>query len=50
MIKQIGIEARKELEIFFQKKVYLDLRVKTIANWRDKDQFLDQLGYQDFKK
>ncbi|MBA2258232.1 MAG: GTPase Era, partial [Acidobacteria bacterium] len=37
MIKQIGTEARKELEAFFGTKVFLDLRVKVDADWRDND-------------
>ncbi len=48
MIKKIGIEARKDIEELLNKKVYLDLRVKVIDNWREKDQFLDQMGYHDF--
>lgn len=48
MIKQIGTNARKELEQLFQKKVFLDLRVKVVANWKDKDQFLNQLGFKEF--
>ena len=48
MIKKIGIEARRDIEEFLNKKVYLDLRVKVVNNWRDKDQFLNQIGYQDF--
>ena len=48
MIKKIGIEARKDIEELFNKKVYLDLRVKVVDNWREKDQFLNQLGYEDF--
>lgn len=48
MIKKIGIEARKDIEELLNKKVYLDLRVKVIDNWREKDQFLNQLGYEDF--
>lgn len=48
MIKKIGIEARKDIEELLDKKVYLDLRVKVVENWRDKDQFLNQIGYQDF--
>jgi len=50
MIKKIGIHARKDIEQFLNKRVYLDLRVKTIQNWRDKDQFLNQIGYQEFNK
>lgn len=48
MIKKIGIEARKDIENLVSKKVYLDLRVKVIPNWRQKDQFLNSLGYIDF--
>lgn len=48
MIKKIGIEARKDIEQLLNKKVYLDLRVKVVNNWREKDQFLNQLGYEEF--
>ena len=48
MIKKIGVEARKDIEHLLNKKVYLDLRVKVIDNWRDKEQFLNQLGYEEF--
>lgn len=48
MIKNIGIQSRKEIENLLNKKVYLDLRVKVVDNWREKDQFLNQLGYKDF--
>ena len=48
MIKKIGIESRKDIEKLLDKKVYLDLRVKVVENWRDKDHFLNQIGYQDF--
>jgi GTP-binding protein Era len=44
MIKRIGTEARKELEAFFDTKVFLDLRVKVDPDWRDNDRSLDQLG------
>ena len=51
MVKRIGIEARKDIENFLDKKVYLDLRVKVIEKWRDKEQFLNQtLGYKDFNE
>jgi len=49
MIKKIGIEARKDIEKLLNKKIYLDLRVKVINNWREKEQFLNQLGYEDFE-
>ena len=49
MIKKIGIEARHDIEQYLDKKVYLDLRVKVVEKWRDKEQFLNQtLGYKDF--
>ncbi len=47
MIKKIGMEARKDIEELLAKKVYLDLRVKVVENWRDKEQFLNRLGYED---
>jgi len=47
MIKQIGTEARQELEAFFATKIFLDLRVKTRAGWREDSRVLDQLGVVD---
>jgi GTP-binding protein Era len=44
MIKAIGTDARKELEQFFQARVYLDLHVKVKADWREDDRTLDTLG------
>jgi GTPase len=44
MIKQIGTEARQDLERFFDCKVFLDLRVKVSPDWRDDERALDQLG------
>ena len=44
MIKKIGTEARKDLEAFFNCKVYLDLRVKVKPDWRDDERVLDDLG------
>ena len=44
MIKQIGTEARKELEASLDCKVYLDLRVKVKSDWRDDERVLDDLG------
>lgn len=44
-IKQIGIEARKDIENFIQKKVFLDLRVKVEENWRKDEQKLKHWGY-----
>jgi GTP-binding protein Era len=44
MIKQIGTEARHDLEGFFGTKVFLDLRVKVNPGWRDSDRALDDIG------
>ncbi|HEY7790550.1 MAG TPA: GTPase Era [Vicinamibacterales bacterium] len=44
MIKAIGTAARVDLEAFFQTRVYLDLRVKVRARWRDDERVLDELG------
>jgi GTP-binding protein Era len=44
MIKQIGTEARKELEASMRCKVYLDLRSKVKSDWRDDERVLDDLG------
>lgn len=49
MIKNVGILARKDIENLLGKKVYLDLKVKVVKNWRDKNSFLAQeLGFSDF--
>ena len=46
-IKRIGTEARKDLEKFFGKKVFLDLYVKVNKNWRSNDRQLKRFGYKD---
>ena len=48
MIKEIGTRARHDIEVYFDKKVYLDLFVKVIDKWRDKEKFLNMIGYKDF--
>ena len=48
-IKEVGIRARKEIEEYLGKKVYLDLFVKTIKKWRDKDKYLTEFGYNEFE-
>ena len=51
MIKRIGMKARQDIEHVLRKRVYLDLKVKVVPNWRDKDSFLnEQLGYKDFNE
>ncbi len=44
MIKAIGTAARKEMADFFQKKVFLDLRVAVREEWREDTRMLDRLG------
>ena len=44
MLKKIGSDARRDLEEYFSKKVFLSLYVKTIKNWRDREKYLQELG------
>ncbi|WP_438946694.1 GTPase Era [Sediminibacterium sp.] len=46
MIRQIGIKARKDIEAFVQKKIFLELFVKVRPKWRDNDLQLKEYGYQ----
>jgi GTP-binding protein Era len=50
MIKRLGIEAREELSEIIGTKVYLDLRVKVLRNWRRNEGFMRRLGYRFPKK
>jgi len=45
MIKQLGINARKAMEEFLQKKVHLELFVKVRPKWRDNENYLREYGY-----
>jgi GTP-binding protein Era len=47
-IKEIGTKARIDIEELLNSKVYLDLFVKTIPKWRDKEKYLQEFGYNDF--
>ncbi len=47
MIKRIGTEAREELERFFGARVFLDLRVKARAGWREDPRLLDEIGLRE---
>lgn len=49
-IKQIGIEARRDIENLLGKKVFLELYVRTIEKWRDKEKYLMEFGYYDFEQ
>jgi len=46
MLKQIGQEARKQLELFLGSKVYLELVVKVMPDWRRNPRALQELGYE----
>ena len=46
MLKRVGTEARRDMENFFNKKVFLDLYVKVTKDWRDKPLILKRFGYQ----
>ena len=50
MIKAIGTAARKELEAFFDARVFLDLHVKVREGWREDERMLDTLGLPNVKK
>ncbi|MBQ4634400.1 MAG: KH domain-containing protein, partial [Bacilli bacterium] len=50
MIKEIGIQARKDIEALLGNKVYLELFVKVIPKWRDKEQYLSEFGYNEFEQ
>src|SRR5713226_5772673 len=43
-LKQVGTDARKELEAFFGVKVFLELHVKVKKRWRDDEEMLRSLG------
>ncbi len=45
-LKKVGTEARKDLETFFEKKVFLEIFVKVEKDWRNKDKQLKHFGYQ----
>lgn len=45
-LKKVGSEARKDLETFFGKQIYLETYVKVKDNWRDDERSLRQFGYE----
>ncbi len=45
MIKQLGSDARKDIEAFIGRKVFLELYVKVRPKWRDNELFLKEYGY-----
>lgn len=44
-LKKVGTEARLDIETFFGKKVFLNLYVKVLKDWRNKDSELKNFGY-----
>lgn len=46
-LKRVGTEARKDLEKFFNKKVFLKLYVKVNKDWRNNSRQLKRFGYKD---
>ena len=45
MLKRVGTEARKDIEKFFEKKVFLELYVKVEKDWRNQESKLRAFGY-----
>lgn len=45
MLKKVGIQARQDIERFFNKSVYLEMFVKVEPNWRNREAKLRQFGY-----
>ncbi|MDR1742837.1 MAG: GTPase Era [Dysgonamonadaceae bacterium] len=45
-LKKLGMTARKDIERFFDKKVFLELYVKVEKDWRDRDTMLRTFGYR----
>lgn len=45
MLKRVGTEARKDIEKFFDKRVFLELFVKVEPNWRNRENKLKAFGY-----
>jgi GTP-binding protein Era len=45
-IKKVGMQARKDLEAWLGKQVYLELTVKVDKNWRDDERELKRFGYE----
>ena len=46
-LKRVGVEARKDLQQFFSKKIHLELYVKVNKNWRNDKRQLRRFGYND---
>ena len=46
-LKRVGTQARKDMEDFFQKKVFLQILVKVDPDWRESRRELRKFGYED---
>jgi GTPase len=44
-LKRVGRESRLDMEAFFRKKVFLELRVKVKKDWRNNERFIKDFGY-----
>jgi len=45
-IRSLGIDARRSIETFLQRRLYLELHVKIKENWRNDDRMLKGFGYK----
>lgn len=45
-LKKVGTMARKDIEKFFEKKIFLQMFVKVEKDWRDRDNILRNYGYK----
>lgn len=46
LLKRIASAARLEMETFLQKKVFLEVHVRVIKDWRNRENYLKQFGYE----
>ena len=46
MLKKVGTAARKDMEDFFGLKVFLELYVRVVKDWRDRPASLKRFGYR----
>lgn len=47
MLKKVGTYARQDMEEFLQKKVFLEMFVKVLPDWRQKSNYLKSFGYEE---
>ena len=45
-LKRVGKEAREDMEVFFNKKIFLELHVKVQKDWRNNERKLKNFGYR----